>query len=52
MIQKGVSDELDQLIEETEKGQSGLRRLEERERKQTGIPSLKIRYNNVFGYLY
>ena len=50
IIQKGVSAELDQLIEETEKGQSGLRRLEGRERVQTGIPSLKIRYNNVFGY--
>ena len=50
IIQKGVSAELDQLIEETEKGQSGLRRLEGRERAQTGIPSLKIRYNNVFGY--
>ena len=50
MIQKGVSEELDRLITETEKGQSGLRRLEDRERKQTGISSLKIRYNNVFGY--
>ncbi len=50
MIQKGVSEELDQLIDETEKKQSSLRRLEERERAQTGISSLKIRYNNVFGY--
>ncbi len=50
IIQKGVSEELDQLIEETEKGQSSLRRLEEQERKQTNIPSLKIRYNTVFGY--
>ena len=50
LIQKGVSKEMDQLIEETEKGQSGLRRLEEREKAQTGIPSLKIRYNNIFGY--
>ena len=50
MIQKGVSEELDSLITETEKKQSSLRRMEERERLQTGIPSLKIRYNNVFGY--
>ena len=50
MIRKGVSEELDQLIEETEKRNSALRRLEERERAQTGISSLKIRYNNVFGY--
>lgn len=50
MIQKGVSEELDHLIEETEKRQSSLRRLEERERVQTGISSLKVRYNNIFGY--
>ena len=50
IIQKGVSEELDQLIKETEKRQSDLRHLEEREKAQTGISSLKIRYNNVFGY--
>ena len=50
MIKKGVTEELDQLIEETEKRQSSLRRLEEQERLQTGISSLKIRYNSVFGY--
>ncbi len=50
IIQKGISEELDQLIEETERRQSGLRNLEKRERTQTGITSLKIRYNNVFGY--
>ena len=50
MIKKGISEGLDKLIEETEKRQSSLRRLEAQERAQTGIPSLKIRYNNVFGY--
>ena len=50
LIQKEVSVELDQLITENEKRQSSLRQLEEKERIQTGIPSLKIRYNQVFGY--
>ena len=50
IIQKGVSEELDKIIEDTEKKQSLLRRMEEQERIETHIPSLKIRYNNVFGY--
>ena len=50
IIQKGVSDELDKLIEDSESRQSSLKRLEDQERMQTGIPSLKIRYNSVFGY--
>ena len=50
IIQKGVSEELDQLTDEANRQQSRLRKLEERERKNTGIYSLKIRYNNVFGY--
>ena len=50
IIQQGVSEELDTLITETEKRQSSLRRMEEQERRETNIPSLKIRYNNVFGY--
>ncbi len=50
IIQKGVSEELDKLIHDTEKKQSLLRRMEEQERIETHIPSLKIRYNNVFGY--
>ena len=50
IIQKGVSEELDKLIEDSDSRQSSLRRLEDQERMQTGIPSLKIRYNSVFGY--
>ena len=50
IIQKGVSEELDHLIEEAEKRQRSLRRLEEQEKRETSIPSLKIRYNSVFGY--
>ena len=50
IIKKGVSDELDKLLEDSESRQSSLKRLEDQERMQTGIPSLKIRYNSVFGY--
>ena len=50
LIQKGVSEELDQAIKEAEKRQAKLRNLENKERTQTQIPSLKIRYNNIFGY--
>ena len=50
IIRKGISTELDRLIEETDQKQRSLNQLEVRERCQTGIPSLKIRYNNVFGY--
>ena len=50
VIQKGVSEELDQLISESGKQQLRLRKLEDNEKKQTGIYSLKIRYNSVFGY--
>ena len=50
LIKKGVSKELDQLVDEAEKSQSRLRRFENREKINTGIPSLKVRYNNVFGY--
>ncbi len=50
IIQKGVSKDLDQLVIDAEKSQSRLSRLENQERIKTGIPSLKVRYNNVFGY--
>lgn len=49
-INKGVSGELDQLIMYAENSQKLLLEMETREKAKTGIPSLKIRYNNVFGY--
>jgi DNA mismatch repair protein MutS len=49
-IRGGVSVELDQLIELSTQSQSLLARMEADEREKTGISSLKIRYNNVFGY--
>lgn len=50
MIQEGVSVELDEMIRLTQDTQSLLSEMEAREKEATGISSLKIRYNNVFGY--
>lgn len=50
LIQKGYSKELDEMIELTTDSQSLLARMEAEEKQKTGISSLKIRYNNVFGY--
>ncbi|MCC7440736.1 MAG: DNA mismatch repair protein MutS [Bdellovibrionales bacterium] len=46
----GADPELDRLITLTEEGQRWLVELEAREKEATGIPSLKVRYNRVFGY--
>jgi DNA mismatch repair protein MutS len=50
IFKKGTSPELDRLITLTEDGQRWLVELETREREATGIGSLKVRYNRVFGY--
>lgn len=50
IIQKGVSHELDELIELSTNAQAHIEKLEAKEKEATGINSLKIRYNNVFGY--
>ena len=50
IIQKGVSSELDELIELSTNAQSHIEKLETKEKEATGINSLKIRYNNVFGF--
>ena len=49
-IRDGVSDELDRLREARRGAEGLLLAMEERERKRTGIGSLKIRFNKVFGY--
>ena len=46
----GANPELDRLIRLNEDGSRWLVELETREREATGIPSLKVRYNRVFGY--
>lgn len=50
MIRDGYSDKLDALRRASSDGKGWLSELEARERQATGIDSLKIRYNNVFGY--
>lgn len=50
IIRKGFSSELDAVIELATNSQSLLFEMEQREKSQTGISSLKIRYNQVFGY--
>ncbi|MFZ4403797.1 MAG: DNA mismatch repair protein MutS [Pseudobdellovibrionaceae bacterium] len=50
LIQKGFSAQLDELISLTTDSQALLQAMENREKEATGISSLKIRYNNVFGY--
>jgi DNA mismatch repair protein MutS len=50
VIRRGFDAELDELRDITTRGRQIIASLEERERKRTGIQSLKIRYNQVFGF--
>ena len=50
VIRHGYNAELDDLRNISENGKDYLLRIQERETQQTGIASLKIGYNNVFGY--
>ena len=50
MIRDGVDPELDELREVSRGGRSTIAAIEERERARTGIASLKVRFNRVFGY--
>ncbi len=50
IIAKGVDDELDKLRAMAYEGKDFLARLQAREIEATGITSLKIGYNNIFGY--
>ncbi len=50
VIAPGVSPELDELRELAHSGKNYLVKLQQRESERTGIPSLKVAYNNVFGY--
>jgi DNA mismatch repair protein MutS len=49
-IREGVDAELDELRELSKSGRQALAAIEERERARTGIGSLKVRFNSVFGY--
>ena len=49
-IREGVSAELDELRELGRSGRGAIAAIEARERERTGIGSLKVRFNQVFGY--
>ena len=50
VIRDGVNSELDELRQIAYSGKDYLLQIQEREAQETGIASLKIGYNNVFGY--
>jgi DNA mismatch repair protein MutS len=50
VIAKGVSEELDDLRDTLYSGKDYLVQLQQREIERTGITSLKVSFNNVFGY--
>jgi DNA mismatch repair protein MutS len=50
IIKQGYNRELDELREISLSGKTFIAQMERKLREQTGIPSLKIRYNKVFGY--
>ena len=50
VIADGVDAELDELRNLANNGKDYLQQIQERESERTGIPSLKISFNNVFGY--
>jgi DNA mismatch repair protein MutS len=49
-VKAGVSAELDELVAIATGGREGILAIETRERERSGIPSLKVKYNAVFGY--
>ena len=50
VIRNGVNEELDELRHIAYSGKDYLLQIQEREAQETGISSLKVGYNNVFGY--
>ncbi len=49
-VMSGVDAELDELRAISSSGRQAIAAIEDRERQRTGIGSLKVRYNSVFGY--
>ncbi len=49
-VASGIDTELDELRAISKTGRQAIAAIEERERERTGIGSLKVRYNSVFGY--
>ena len=50
VIRPGVDPDLDQLRDLSLNGKQYIARIEERERQRTGIGSLKVKFNSIFGY--
>ena len=50
LVRDGVDPELDELRQMSQGGRTTIAAIEERERARTGIASLKVRFNRVFGY--
>ncbi|MDR0542109.1 MAG: DNA mismatch repair protein MutS [Dysgonamonadaceae bacterium] len=50
VIAKGIDSELDELRQIAYSGKDYLLQIQQRESERTGIPSLKVSYNGVFGY--
>lgn len=50
IIQSGVNKELDELREIAFNSKDYLLKMQEREEQRTGIPKIKVAFNNVFGY--
>ncbi len=50
IIKNGFSPELDELRDVSLHGKEWIAKLQQNERERTGIPSLKVNFNNVFGY--
>jgi len=50
IIRAGFNSELDELRNVSTSGKQTIASFEDREKERTGIPNLKIRFNNVFGY--
>jgi DNA mismatch repair protein MutS len=49
-IQSGVNNELDELRDLSRNSKQFLAQIEQRERQRTGINSLKVKFNSIFGY--
>lgn len=50
VIRKGCNKELDDIRDIASSGKKWIATLQQKERERTGIPSLKVGFNNVFGY--
>lgn len=52
IIRRGFSEEVDHFMDAKTNGKQWLATLEQEEREKTGIKTLKIKYNRIFGYCF